>query len=177
MNTWIAFLRGVNVGRANRMSMADLRASLADDGFVNVRTYIQSGNVVLEADPALDRSAVAAQIGDVIKTRHGFQPVVVVLNPSELEAAISANPFQTSISDAKSVHFFFRNDTADGIDLAAASELAAKDEEFALSDGVFYLHTPAGIGRSKLAAKLPEILGNTATGRNLRSVLSVRDLV
>lgn len=159
------------------MSMADLRRDLTDDGFLNVRTYIQSGNVVLEDDRALDRSTVAARMGDAIETRHGFRPVVVVLNPSELEAAIAANPFETSSADPKSVHFFFRDDAAKEVDLAAAGELVADDENFALIDGIFYLYTPAGMGRSKLAAKLPQVLGTTATGRNLRSVLAVRDLV
>ncbi|MFT5079883.1 MAG: hypothetical protein ACI84E_000533, partial [Planctomycetota bacterium] len=75
MQTWIALLRGINVGGKNRLSMADLKQDLAALGCIDVRTYIQSGNAVFESD-AKDGASLAESIAGQLEDRHGFRPMV-----------------------------------------------------------------------------------------------------
>ena len=167
--------RGINVGGTNILPMAELRRELEGLGFEDVKTYIQSGNVVF-------RSGVrsAAKLGDAIagavEESHGFRPPVLVLSAGELESALAKNPFP-KVPAEKFLHFLFLFTKPKRPDLDALAGLVAKKEEFRLVDRVFYLFAPDGIGRSKLAARAERLLGVEATGRNLRTVRKLAGLV
>ena len=176
MTTWIVLLRGVNVGGRNRLPMAALRELLAEVGFENVRTYIQSGNIVLDS-PDGDRDSVARLIRDVIEGRFGFAPHTFVLDVDAFDAAIAANPFPEGEQDPKAVHFFFLAEPDPAADLDGLRELATQGEEFVLTERILYLHTPNGFGRSKLAERLHRFIGAETTARNYRSVRAIRALV
>ena len=176
MTTWVVLLRGVNVGGRRKLPMAALRELLAEVGFGNVRTYIQSGNVVLDS-PDGDRDSVARSIRDAIEGRFGFAPHTFVLDVGAFDAAIAANPFPEGEHDPKAVHFFFLAEPDPTADLDGLRELATQGEEFVLTETVFYLHTPNGFGRSKLAERLPRFIGAETTARNYRSVHAIRALV
>jgi len=92
MSTWIALFRGINVGGNHILPMAELREALASLGLREVRTYIQSGNVVF-ASPAKSAAALGDSIADCIEQQKGFRPRVLVLTPAELSAAADANPY------------------------------------------------------------------------------------
>ncbi len=93
MQTWIALLRGVNVGGKNKLPMKALVAELEALGFVDVQTYIQSGNVVFRRPSTATAASIASSIATGIKMKFGFQPSVMVLSKEELAAAAKSNPF------------------------------------------------------------------------------------
>ena len=175
VTTWIVLLRGVNVGGRNRLPMAALRELLAEVGFENVRTYIQSGNIVLDS-PDGDRDSLARSVRGAIEERFGFAPHTFVLDVDAFDAAIAANPFAGDGQDPKAVHFFFLAEPDPSADLDGLRALATQGEEFVLTATVFFLHTPNGFGRSRLVERLHRFIGTETTARNHRSVRAIRAL-
>jgi uncharacterized protein (DUF1697 family) len=173
MRTWVALLRGVNVSGANRLPMAEFRALLGDIGCGRAETYIQSGNAVF--DSAAAAAELEPLIRDGIAARFGFAPETFVLPGSDLDAALSGHPF--SAADPARVHVFFLRETPDILDEAGLRALAGDGDAWVLAPGRFTLHTPAGIGRSKLADRLHRFLPGHMTARNLRTLAALADLV
>ena len=176
MATWIALLRGINVGGNNILPMAELRSDLEALKLKNVRTYIQSGNVVFDS-AAKSASSLSKKISESIEERHGFRPHLFVLKQEDLVAAVEANPFPTAVTDPKTLHFFFLANAAVDVDLKALDDARSPTEEFQLTEQVFYLHAPDGLGRSKLAAKAERLLGVATTARNYRTVDKLLSMV
>ena len=101
MQTWIALLRGINVGGKNKVPMAKLSASLERLKLKNIRTYIQSGNVVFESN-AKTSASLSKKIAQLVEQEFGFRPKVMVISHLQLLAAIEANPFiEPAASDPK----------------------------------------------------------------------------
>jgi uncharacterized protein (DUF1697 family) len=169
MTSQIALLRGVNVSGANRLPMAEFRDMLGGLGLTNARTYIASGNAVF--DSALDAEALAPLIHDAIQMRFGFAPDVFILTPADLLAAQHDHPFADA--DPARVHVFFLKTAIAAVDDAALQVLAAPGDAWHAADNRFHLHTPAGVGTSKLAEKLPRFLPAPMTARNLRTVAAL----
>lgn len=169
---WAVLLRGVNVGGANRLPMADWRRVLAEQGFRDPQTHIQSGNAVLGAEGPAD--AIAARLGAGISAAFGIAPAVFVLPEAALAAALDHG---FGAADPARVHAFFLADKAADVDLARAEALRAASETFVLRPGLLLLSAPEGIGRSKLAEALPRLIGCPITARNLRSVAALLALL
>ncbi|QDU97290.1 DUF1697 domain-containing protein [Lignipirellula cremea] len=169
MTTWIALFRGINVGGNNRLTMDQLRADLESLGCRRVETYIQSGNVVFQS-ASRSVAVLGSKIAQRIQSQHQFEPRVLLLSPRELQQAIDQNPFPQATDDPKSLHFFFLEGAPTDPDLDALAAVKAPTEAYCLVGRVFYLHAPAGIGRSKLAAIVERKLGVVATARNYRTV-------
>ena len=176
MATWIALVRGINVGGKNILPMAKLKEDLAALGFENVQTYIQSGNVIFEAR-AKSASALSKRITKRIADKHGFAPAVLVFGEQDLDRAISSNPFPRGTDDPKTLHFFFLEKPASHPDLEAIEAVKSPTENYEITDDVFYLHAPDGIGRSKLAANVEKFLGVRGTGRNYRTISKIQSLI
>ena len=169
MTTWIGLLRGINVGGNNILTMDKLKMDLESLKLENVRTYIQSGNVIFDAPPKI-ASSLSALIAEKIEKEHGFRPQLLVINSKTLREAIRLNPFPLAVSDPKSLHFYFLAEPATAPDIAALKAAKAETESFSLTNDVFYLHAPNGVGRSKLAACAEKHLGVVTTARNFRTV-------
>lgn len=179
MHTWIALLRGINVGGANRLPMAELRDELSGLGFEDPATYIASGNVVFGADgdPDADHAeALARRIATTIEARHGFLPRVLVLSAAEFREAMEANPFPEAQSEPGTLHLYFLAERPADVDASAFDAVASPTERWKLGDHVLYLHAPDGVGRSKLAARVESLLGVPATARNWRTVTRVWEM-
>ena len=172
METYIALLRGINVGGKHRLPMKDLVRIVEEAGCRDVRTYIQSGNVVFRAGKQ-DRQTLARQISQKISAIHGSAPKVQ-LSGDELREAAAGNPFPTE--EGKALHFFFLDAPAKAPDVAGLTGLKAASEEFKLHKDIFYLYAPEGIGRSKLAAKAEQCLGVPATARNWNTVRKLLEM-
>jgi uncharacterized protein (DUF1697 family) len=174
MQTYIALLRGINVGGSGKLPMADLRALLVDLGAVDVRTYIQSGNAVFR-HRASARS-LGPRIRKAIAAAHGFEPTTVVLTATEFRSLADANPFPEAAAEPKTLHLFVldRKPSSPGLDRLA--ELAADDERFELHGRALYLHAPSGLAHSKFAAQAEKHLGVAATARNWRTVQKLVEL-
>ena len=175
MQTYIAFLRGINVGGKNKLPMKDLVATLERVGCQDVATYIQSGNAVFrsgERDSALLADRIRAEIGE----RHDFEPRVLLLGSNKLGKMLRSNPFPEAESEPKRLHLYFLAAPLERPDLDALEEIKGDHERFVVGDGVFYLHAPDGIGRSRLAAGVEKLLGVPATARNWSTASKVMEL-
>lgn len=167
MMTWIVLFRGINVGGHNVVRMKELAASLEAAGLQQVTTYIQSGNVVCRSR---HRSARGLQkvVSAVLQSDFDLAPEVLVLTSEQLDEAVAGCPFDPD--DEKSIHFFFLQQPAVSDCESSLTDAAAISEQWHLTDSVFYLHAPDGIGRSRLAATVEKRLSVTTTARNLRTV-------
>ena len=175
MTTWIAFFRGINVGGNNILPMKSLVVLLQKIGYENVRTYIQSGNVVFSSVAKNARAIEKKIAGEVGKT-YGFEPRVTVLSANDLGQAIVANPFPHATDNHKSLHLYFLAAPAMHPNLGVLNAVKAENEAFVVAKSVFYLHAPDGIGKSKLAERAEKLLGVSATARNWRTVCKVREM-
>ena len=90
--------------------------------------------------------------------------------------AIESNPFPEAEAEPKTLHLFFLSSAASAADVVSISERKSRSERYQLTDRVFYLHAPDGIGRSKLAANVEKLLGVTVTARNWRTVQKLRKM-
>jgi uncharacterized protein (DUF1697 family) len=162
MKTYILLFRGINVGGNNLLSMKPLVELLNSCGYEQVKTYIQSGNVVLNS-PHKPNNVISEKI----ESNFGFKPKLLVLNKTEFEQTIQNNPF--GAAEGKTIHFFFLADEPT-VDTEKLQRLATSTEKYQLIDRVFYLFAPDGIGRSKLAANVEKCMAVATTARNLNTV-------
>lgn len=177
MEVVVALLRGINVGGSSKLAMADLRNAVEACGYTDVRTHVQSGNVVLgvptDHPTAGDPDAVAAAIHRSVAARTPVQPAVLVRTREELLSVASANPFLDRSDDPTHHHVVFLAEDASLGDVAP--------EDFAPEDAVavgreVYLFLPGGMGRSKLAVALGRRGTGTGTARNWRTVAKLVEL-
>lgn len=167
MTSYIALLRGVNVGGRQKVPMADLRALLTRLGYTDVRTHLQSGNAVLTADGTAEQ--VAAAVEAAIARELGLAVRVVVRTAPELAAVIERNPLE--VGDPARFLVSFLSAAPDPGRFADIDTAAYAPEEFALGEREVYFSLPEGIQR----AKLPDLVGRrladrTATARNWNTV-------
>ena len=157
------------------LPMKELASLLQKIGAERVQTYIQSGNAVFEYEGG-ESSELSAAISRGVKERFGFEPAVQLLGMQDLRDAISGNPFPEAESDPKTLHLGFLAATPKNPDLKALEALKKDSEGFRLTDRVFYLKAPEGVGRSKLAANSERLLGVPMTDRNWRTVCALMDM-
>ena len=172
MKTYIALLRGINVGGKNALPMKELVAMLESIGAQNIKTYVQSGNAVFQIEETR-APTLSSTISSTIKKRRGFEPRVLLLELEQLQKVVESNPFPEAETEPKSLHLHFLASVPNNPDFDALESIKTDRERFLLEDGVFYLHAPDGIGRSKLAANAERLLGVSITGRNWRTVCKV----
>lgn len=174
-NVYIALIRGINVGGSHLLPMKDLKLLFEQHGCAEVQTYIQSGNVVFRSTDA-NAGQLARRMTAAVAKARGFEPRVLLLTRRELERAAAGNPFPEADDNPASVHLFFLVEPAKGADVKSMNALKTATERFALKGRVLYLHTPDGVGRSKLAARVGRLLGVDATARNWRTVTTLLEL-
>ena len=175
MNIYIALFRGINVGGKHTLPMKELVRVLEELGCQNVKTYIQSGNVVFKSNEN-DVSELSDSISTRIKKRHGFAPFVLLLSLEELEKIVANNPFPEVQTDPKVLHIGFLASVPKEPNLKTLESLRGENERFRLVDNAFYLYAPNGVGRSKLAANTERLLGSSMTDRNWRTVSKVLEM-
>jgi len=175
MNTYIALLRGINVGGHNRLPMKTLAAIMESLGLKNIRTYIQSGNVVFDYS-GQDAFLLSQELSNAIDKQIGFSPLVIILALPEFEIAVAKNPFANQVSDPQNLHIGFLASKPEKPDLIRMESLKANSEQFHLADRVFYLFAPMGIGKSKLATQVEKLLGVPMTDRNFRTVQKLLEI-
>ena len=166
MATYVAFLRGVNLGPTNKVSMLALRAMAEDLGYADVATYINSGNLILSSAKKAD--TVEREISKTIKDTFGRPIDVTVRTPAQLKKILAENPYPDGNPSQVTVAFLTKEPAKDAKDKVAA---VAKDyEPFTIAGQQVYVNYSQGIGRSKLAEKFSDIIGVSSTVRNIRTV-------
>ncbi len=171
MGTHIALLRGINLGGHNRVAMSDLRQLCVDAGFADVRTYVQSGNVVFTSTRD-DPGAISHDLSARLRTDLGVAAAVVVRTVEEFAAVVAGNPFQQpAAADPTTVHAAFLSAEPNDPSSLTFNPDTYVPERLVAGDRVRYLLLPNGIGRSKLAPALLRRAGDIAvTVRNWRTV-------
>jgi uncharacterized protein (DUF1697 family) len=171
----IVLLRGINIGARNRIAMPELRQALEEAGFENVRTYVQSGNIVLSSKSK--PPATARKVERVIHDTFGLEIPVVVRTRAELARVVKKNPLAKVADDPKRHQVSF---LAEKLDRETEQKLAATaaEQERVFFDGrEIYAWHPAGVARSKLWAALASSrLGVNATARNWTTVTKLLEL-
>lgn len=176
MTTFVALLRGVNVGGINKLPMADLRALMTEMGFGNVQTYIQSGNVVFTAGE-VECEPVRLRLEAAIADRFGFSPLIIVLTAAQFLNAAHSNPFGDFTHYPAKLHVGFM---ATPPEMSALKDLLTKPQgtdQWSVAGAMFYLHAPDGMGKSVLAPFIERTLKVPVTFRNWRTVLALSDMV
>jgi uncharacterized protein (DUF1697 family) len=174
--TYVALLRGINLGSRNKVSMTELRALFDALGGEDVVTYVQSGNVVFKSPGSADELTDAIEAR--IRRELGLQVRVLLRTKAQLGKLVAANPFAKKLREAAMLHVTF---LAEAPNRARVRELEAKDfapDEFRVVGRDVYLHCPHGYGRSKLSnAYFEKQLGVAGTTRNWRTVTKLAELV
>jgi uncharacterized protein (DUF1697 family) len=171
----IVLLRGINIGPRNRIAMPALREALAEAGFEDVQTYVQSGNVVLTSGAKPE--AVRRKVEQLIKNTFGLDIAVVVRTAADLARIAKANPLKQVATNPKRYQVTFLDSKLPAKTVRTLEELAVHGEQVVARGREVYAWTPDGIARSKLWAKLAGTsLGVTATSRNWTTVEALREL-
>ncbi len=171
----VVLLRGVNVGRANRIAMPQLRAALAEVGCTDVVTYLQSGNAVFGFTGK--SGDLSARIEKAIAAELGLDVKVILRAGDELAGVVAGNPFPEATSTPTLLHAMFLAATPEPSVLQDLDGAPFAPDEFRVGDRVLYLLFPNGMGHSKLPGYLSERrLGVAATTRNWNTVMKLLDL-
>jgi uncharacterized protein (DUF1697 family) len=172
MATYVAFLRGINLGPNNKISMAELRAMAEDLGFTHIATYINSGNLILSSTKKA--ATVEREISKGIKDTFGRQIDVTVRTPAQLRKILADNPYPDGNPSQVAVALLMNAPARDAKDRVAA--IAADYEPFTFAGRQVYVNYSRGLGRSKLAEKFSGIVGVSSTVRNIRTIEKVVEL-
>ena len=172
-STYVALLRGINVGGKNKLPMKDLVAILERAGCTRVRSYIQSGNVVFDAEPKL-AAGLGAHVSAEIARRFGLRVPVMLRTARELRAVASKNPLLEAGASVESLHVVFLAEDPGKSRAATLDPDRSPPDTFVVRAREIYLSCPNGVGKTKLTnAWLDAKLGTVSTGRNWRTVLTL----
>jgi uncharacterized protein (DUF1697 family) len=166
MTVFVALLRAVNVGGTGSLPMAELKAICEGLGFSDVKTYIQSGNVLFRSDDA--EKTVEERLDEALGKTMGKQPGVMVRSRRELDGIVADAPFPKAKPNFLLVYFLPEKPPGDALEKMVAPD----GEEAKLAGREIYVHYPNGSGRSKL--KLPAL--KPGTSRNLNTVRKLADM-
>ncbi|WHY78096.1 DUF1697 domain-containing protein [Neobacillus sp. WH10] len=174
MTIYIALLRGINVGGHHKIKMADLRSLLEMMGLQNVRTYIQSGNVLFESDE--EAKQLSQRMEEEIGKTFGFPVPVVLRTAEEFEQIIRDCPFSTdSLKEGESVQIAFLADAPSEESINQLSSYKSQMEDFLIMGKEVYFFFRKSILDSKLVTQLPK-LGVPVTVRNWKTVMKIAGL-
>lgn len=172
----IALLRGINVGGRNKLPMKELAAIFVDAGCADVRTYIQSGNVLFRSEPSLGEE-IPSLISAAISNRFGYTVPIITRTAQELAEIVRANPFVNSGADTAKLHVVFLSDQPDTASAELLDPNRSPGDEFATLGREIYLHCPDGFAGTRLSnSYFDSMLSTTSTTRNWRTVLKLLEL-
>ena len=171
--THVALLRGINVGGKNLLPMTELAQLFETAGCARIRTFIQSGNVLLAAPAALARR-LPGEIASRIEKRHGLRVRVILRTAAELRRVAASNPFFRADADPKLLHVAFLSAAPGREAVARLDPARSPPDAFFVQGSEVYLSLPNGAGRTKLTNDyLDRALGTTSTLRNWNTVVKL----
>ena len=175
MTRYIVLLRGINVGGHRPVAMADLRTLLTDLGYRDVRTHLQSGNVVLTSNASAAR--IRQAIEEALAAKYGDGIEIFVRTRKELADVIDGDRLRAVADNASRYVVMFLSGKPDASAIRAAKAADLGGEEFVVVGSVIYAWCPDGLHNAKLAKLLSEKrLGVSATARNWNTVVKLLEL-
>lgn len=174
MITYISILRGINVSGKNIIRMEILRELYEGLNFLNIKTYIQSGNVIFQFRKS-ENTELELIISSQIKKKFGFEVPVIVLTLAEMKDIIERNPYKADkTKDIKFLHATIFTSRPEQINYEIINEVKLPGEDFKLIERTVYLYCPYGYGKTKLSNTFFEKkLKVGATTRNWRTILEL----
>lgn len=170
LQTYVALLRGINVGGKNKMPMTDLIALCIEAGGTAVQTYIQSGNIVFQAD-AETAAGLAAKLTALIRERFGYRIPIVLRSASQFEAAVHSNPFLEQNAPEETLHVLFLASLPSAEQAASLDPIRSAPDAFAVRGSEIYLHLPNGVKDTKFTnTHFDAKLATISTSRNWKTV-------
>lgn len=176
MQTFIAILRGINVGKNRKVLMADLKILLSNFGLSNIRTYIQSGNVIFDCN-SLNESDLANKLKQLISEKFGFTIPVIIRSAEEFQELYINNPFLSN-SEIEQLHLTFLAEEPQAAHLSKINALAFSPDEFSVIGQDVYIKCAGGkYSDTKLSNSFFESkLKLSATTRNWKTVEKLVEL-
>lgn len=174
MITYIALLRGVNVGGHRKLPMADLRTLLSKEGFGTIKTYIQSGNVVFRASES-DTSVLKTRVEKAISSTFGFEVPVILMTSREFQEILEQNPFDEEIIPES--YYILLSHAIPEERSKGLTDDHWEQEHFRITKKCIYLYVENGYGKAKCSTNFFEKkLDITATARNHKTMLKLVSL-
>ena len=174
-NTYIALLRGINVSGQKKIKMADLRLVLEESGLKNVKTYIQSGNIVFDSEH-MDGTKLEEKIKSIILEHFGFEVPTLVIQKDDIEQILKVNPFHKEAEENKLYYVLLKSRPEEEYK-KQLNQLSFENEDFNVTDSCVYLFCKNGYGRAKLNNNLIEKkLKVEATTRNHKTMLKLLEM-
>lgn len=176
MPKYIALLRGINVSGKNIIKMEALKQLCSQLGFLQIQTYIQSGNLIFEAEQK-DHLQLASEISAAIAKEYGYHVPTIVLSIETLTSIANNNPYINENKDASFMHItFLGTKPKSDADIQIQAKLQA-DEAYSITPNAVYLYCPSGYGNTKLTNQfLEKQLGAQATTRNWKTIQTLIQL-
>jgi uncharacterized protein (DUF1697 family) len=172
MTTWIVLFRGV--GGATLLPVKPLAAALTEAGFESVRTYINTGNVILKSSNPAEK--IIKRIAPIVLRQFDFSKDILVASAAEWEKLIADNPFPAAVSEPTKLHAYLMQQRPEDVAVDALQAKADGPDEFHIRGRVLYYYTPQGISNARLFPKIERTLRVVATARNWNSVLKLQAL-
>lgn len=176
MPGFVALLRGVNVGKAKRVPMAELRALFSRLGYKDVSTLLNSGNVIFRAGKS-PSVRYAGEIASAISTGMSLDVPVIVKSAAEFAVVTNENPFAVAAEDHSRLLVAFTQEPGDLEGLAPLAALAAPPEEFTIRKNAAFLYCPRGVLKSRVGEALLGKAGRMVTTRNWATTLKLQTLL
>ncbi|HUQ11511.1 MAG TPA: DUF1697 domain-containing protein [Steroidobacteraceae bacterium] len=176
MPRYVALFRGINVGKAKRIAMADLRALLETLGFADVATLLNSGNAVFTA-PAGAPAKIAGRIRAEVAKKLGVDALVIVKSGKDIAAIIAGNQLEKLATDHSRLLVAVANDTRRIAALEKFTSAKWGDERVHVGKHAAYLWCAHGILESKAATALLTDLADLGTTRNWATVQKIHALM
>ncbi len=176
MERRVALLRGINVGTAKRIAMADLRTLFSDLGYTDVRTLLNSGNVVFSGAKS-DANAEALRLEQAIATRLRVTTRITVLSAREIAAAVDDNPLRQIASNPSRLLLWVLDDNKAVAPLKPLAAERWEPDALALGKRVAYFWCADGLSKSQLLVAATRVLRDAGTARNLATMTKLRVLV
>jgi uncharacterized protein (DUF1697 family) len=176
MGVFVSLFRAINVGGHSQVKMAELTELHRTIGLANVRTYLQTGNVVFETDRN-DSTLLASEIAQGFEQKFGFATEVMVRNVSELRQLTTLNPFNQPERESKWVVVMFLSVSPEARAKKELLEVYKGPEEMHFVDKELFIYYPEGIGRSKLSNNyIEKKIKAMGTGRNWNTVMKLLEM-
>lgn len=177
MPIYVSLLRGINLGGHKKIKMDELRSSLEALGFQQVKTYIQSGNVVFKA-PKTSPAGLCKKIETKIQTDFGHSVSVIARTADEMEQVVTNNPFlKENGIDPEKLHVMFLSKAPEASAIEKVAALASPPQQLRCIGQELYLYLPNGVAESFVMKKpVDRLLGVVTTMRNWRTVNTIHQM-